>query len=90
MAITIIQEKKRQRYLLFVLIGALGAGLLFFGVQSLQKRLAIAPPTSVLSPSREIEINYQVFENKIFEELLIPKPVIPIPLSVGRENPFAE
>jgi hypothetical protein len=88
MAITLIQEKKRQRFLLYILIGALGIGSLFFAVQSLQKRLAVSPLTPVLLTEREIEINYEILESKIFEELLILKPIIEVPPVVGRDNPF--
>lgn len=88
MAITFIKEKKKQQYLIFVLIGVIGLILVYF---VLSKAPRISPIfLAPLPEPRKIEINFEVLEDPIFEEFQAPEEIPPLKDTeeLGRENPF--
>lgn len=88
MAITFIKEKKKQQYLIFVLIGLTGLIAVYF---VFLKRPRVSPILLVPLPEpRKIEINFEVLEDPIFEEFQVPEEIPPLKETeeLGRENPF--
>lgn len=86
MAITFLEQKKRQRYLLliFALITVATLVLLWQGFLLKPKPL---PPPAVLKPP-EIKINFEILKNPILKELQPFKEIEPSKEKIGRENPF--
>lgn len=93
MAITFTQEKKKQQYLIFVLIGIIFIILIVlrFGVF----RETEVPPESFLpSPEyQEIEMNFGLFQKTDFKELRPPEEIPAFGETeeegeIGRKNPF--
>lgn len=81
------RQKKKQKYLLIivVLIMLTISGVLYFGFFGEDESIVeITPITSI----KEININFNILENPLFEKI---KPFEKIPEfegEVGRENPF--
>ncbi len=92
MAITFVQQKKTQKYLILI-FGALIliiAFVFFSDYFQEGKEIFISEPivSKHLSP---IKIDFQVLENPILQKLSEPFPDLPLALpigKVGRENPF--
>jgi Na+/melibiose symporter-like transporter len=88
MAITFLERRKRQGYLIFVFFSVLFAtGILFWYFFSSRE----APPVSVPGPEiKIIEVDWETLKNpqlkqlEIFEETPFPEKE-----EIGRENPFA-
>ncbi len=92
MAITFIQQKKTQRYLILI-FGALIliiAFVFFFDYFQEREEIFIGKP-DVSKHLPQIKIDFQVLESSVFQKLSEPFPDLPSVLSpeeVGRENPF--
>jgi len=92
MAITFVQQRKYQKYLILIFIVLIAViAFVFFG-DYLKKgeEVFISNPTAAkhLPPVR---IDFQVLDNPIFQKLTEPFPDLPPAHSlgeVGRENPF--
>jgi len=88
MAITFLQERKRQKYLLPILVVLiLVIGLVLWGGFFTERGAPLAP----LLPERlieEAEINFQVLENPVLEKLQPFEKIPPFLEEVGRESPF--
>jgi len=91
MAITFIQQKRRQRYMILILAGVVFLALIFLWQVILKPKPIYAPATSsplISKMSKKIEINLDIFKNSAFqalesfEEIAFPKE------KIGRENPF--
>lgn len=90
MAITIIQEKKKQRYLILVLSLIIFA--ILFVVWLGFSRSKATPPVSV-SPSAiytfpQVKINWQLLENIRLEPLQPFEEISSFEGEFGRNNPF--
>lgn len=90
MAITFIEKRKRLKYLIPVLgaIILIIAFIFWYGFFAEKK----APlPDLVLKPpiGQEIEIDFQLLRNPIFEKLTPFEQIPVIEEEIGRENPFA-
>ncbi|MBI2452911.1 MAG: hypothetical protein HYV55_01660 [Parcubacteria group bacterium] len=88
MAITFIQQKKRQQILVFLVAGMaiLALLVLWFGFFSSAPREA-SSSFSLPSP-REVSIDFGVFENPVFQELGSPFPPVEVPAKTEKANPF--
>jgi len=91
MAITFVQKRKTQKYLVLV-FGAmvLIIAFIFLSRYFLEEEAFISPPviSKHLPPAK---INFQVLEDPVFQKLSKPFPELPpLPLvgEIGRENPF--
>ncbi len=87
LAITFLPKNRRQTYLLIVLgiVLVFTAGLVWYGF--------LKEPSSTLvdsqpSPPRVVEIDFKVFETRLFQDLGSRLPPIPLPEEVGKRNPF--
>jgi len=97
MAITFIEERKRQRYLLiiFLVLIVILLGIIWKGFFQKEKEEVEFPGAS--STSSMIEINFKILESEKLNELE-PFPFIPSieeealstgeEIKIGRENPF--
>jgi len=90
MAITFIQQKKKQRYFLIVFLVVLGIVLVIVGVRFIQKEIPLESlvVTPEFTQGRDIDINFETLKHPIFQELGDPTASIPFPEGVGREIPF--
>ena len=88
MAITFVQQKKRQQILVFVVAGMaiITLFVLWFGFFSSAPREA-SSSFSLPSP-REVSIDFGVFENPVFQELVNPFAPVEIPAKTEKANPF--
>ncbi|HEY4476043.1 MAG: hypothetical protein UY24_C0001G0042 [Parcubacteria group bacterium GW2011_GWA1_48_11b] len=88
MAITFVQQKKRQQILVFVVAGMaiITLFVLWFGFFSSAPREA-SSSFSLPSP-REVSIDFGVFENPVFQELGNPFAPVEIPAKTEKANPF--
>lgn len=87
MAITFLQQKRKQQHLTLVFIGAI---LLILVV--VWKGLLSKPETPPLLPEPvkppEVKINFEVLQNTFLEELKPLEEIPPFEETAGRENPF--
>ena len=86
MAITFPEQKKSIIRILLILLGA----ALIFGVVAwygYSRRTGVGPLGIIISP-RQIEVNFAIFRDPIFDQLRIPYEQVPFPSTVGKENPF--
>ena len=92
MAITFVQQKKTQRYLILI-FGALIliiAFVFFFNYFQEGEEIFIGEP-DISKHLPQIKIDFQVLESPVFRKLSEPFPSLPSVLpseEVGRENPF--
>lgn len=88
LAITFLPTSRRQMYLLIALgvILLLGAGVVWYGFFR-------EPPLPMLDSQtplpRVVEIDFGVFETRVFQDLGSLVPPIPFPEEVGKRNPFS-
>jgi uncharacterized membrane protein YpjA len=85
--VTPFQEKKKQRYLLF-LLGIAILGIIFtFWYSRYFKR---EPSSSHVLPPKppEIKINFEMLKSPILTELQPFENIAPLEEGAGRENPF--
>lgn len=87
MAVDFVKTKKRQRYLLVILVLAIIAILLVIWQGFFQKPAVIVVP---LSPQKtpEIEINLGLLQDPEVEALKLFESISPFSGEIGRENPF--
>ena len=90
MAITFTQQKKRQRYFVIALLVVVVIGVLFYGVQVLQKGTFLILPVAGLTSlfEKDIDINFEILDTPVLKELGNPQKPIPLPDPSGRVNPF--
>jgi len=88
MAINFFGTEKRQKYLIFVLIGLILVILILvwqnFGTK--QKTPEVST-TETFQPTK-VEINFELLKNPILQELQIFEEIQPFEGKIGRENPF--
>jgi ABC-type nitrate/sulfonate/bicarbonate transport system permease component len=88
MAITFLEEKKKQRKFLLILVGLIILGILIFFWSFLSKPHSkpetIFPNFSV----QRVEINWEVLKNAAIESLQSFEEITPSQEKVGRTNPF--
>ena len=90
MAITFVQQKKKQRYFLIALAVVVGAGGLFYGVRFVQRNTLYILPIlrTEFSLERDLEIDFEILDSQILQELGRPRDPIPRPELSKRDNPF--
>lgn len=88
MAVSFIQQKKRQKKMLLIvgLIAVITLLVLWFGYFREPKEPV--PEVSVVAPVREIKINFEVLKNPFLKESQIFEQIPPFEGEIGRENPF--
>lgn len=90
MAITIIQEKKKQRYMLLALAAVI-FGILFvvwFGFSAKKKQGVLQPDSQAVYAVPKIEIDKQILE-EFGSKILSPfEEIKPFDREFGRKNPF--
>lgn len=88
MAITFVQQKRRQQMLVFaaLLVVVFTGTVLWFGFFSSAPKEASS--SFFLPPPREVQMDFTVFENPVFEELGSPIAPSEIPKKTGKKNPF--
>ncbi len=88
MAITFVEETKRQRNLIiiFILLVLVTLSILWLGYF----RKTNIPAEVILKQTKKIEIDLNFLENPLLEELTPIEKISPIEqgIEVGRKNPF--
>lgn len=88
MAITFLQQRKKQKYLLPILaVLILVTGIVLWGGLFTENGALLTPalPRRLI---KEAEINFQVLENPVLEKLQPFEKIPPFLEEVGRGNPF--
>lgn len=91
MAITFLQEKKKQKYLIYVLIMVFFAIFLTIWFGYFRKPPIIPEeiaPTETAKSWQKIEINFKILEDPLFQDLKAFEKIPAFEGEVGRENPF--
>ena len=89
MAITFVEERKKQKKLL-IIFGFLIAITVVVLAQGLLKRIPFSPMTDgEISPTfKKIEIDFTLLENNNLKDLEPFEEIKPFEGKIGRENPF--
>lgn len=87
MAITFIQEKKKQKRLTLALALIVFA-ILFIVWWGLLREKTPSPTISIRTSSSGIEIDWEVLKDPKIEELQPFEKITPFEEEIGRENPF--
>lgn len=94
MAITIVEERKTQKYLVIV-FGAIILAIVFVLLSRFVKKEEIVVPSlDSQRPRHKIKIQFQILNNPVLDQLVEPFPEIPSMSSsefkemIGKENPF--
>ena len=88
MAITFVQQKKRQQILIFIVVGVAIVTLfvLWFGFfVSAPKE---ASSSFFLPAPRETSVDFTIFESPVFQELGSPFAPLEVPVKTEKANPF--
>ena len=87
MAVTFIQQKKTQRMLIIVLLGAIASvgavlwwGFFFAG--------GLSPANVTLPSPKKIELQADILSHPVLQELDEPREATVAPQGIGRDNPF--
>lgn len=88
MAITFVQQKKRQQILVFVGAGVAAFTLLVLWFGFFASAPKDAGSSFFLPAPREAGIDFTVFENPVFQELGSPFPPPEVPEKTEKPNPF--
>jgi len=87
----IFQEKKKQKYLIFILIGIVFVILLTLWL-GFSRRPSVTPTEAPLAEvskiSQKIEINFEILKNPLFQALKDFEKIPAFEGEAGRENPF--
>jgi len=86
MAVTPLQKKKIQRFLILALLLVMfvTATVIWWGFF----RTSPTSEESALPPARKVEVDTRILQHPIFEELDEPRAKIQIPSEIGRDNPL--
>jgi len=89
MAITFVEERKKQKKLLLV-FGFVVAITVVVLVQGLVKRIPPSPITGreIIPTFKKIEIDFTILENNNLKDLEPFEEIKPFEGKIGRENPF--
>ncbi|KPJ55209.1 hypothetical protein AMJ47_01725 [Parcubacteria bacterium DG_72] len=88
MAVDFIEKKKKQQYLLYIVLGILAVTFVILWFGYFQKPVQAPAPEEVVISRENIVIDYSILENPILKVLL---PFEETPLyegELGKENPF--
>lgn len=90
MVITIIQEKKKQRYLLLALAAIIFGVLsvIWFGFSAKKKQAALRPVSPAVYAVPETEIDKQMLEELRLKAFGKFEEINPFEKEFGRKNPF--
>ncbi|MFC1663728.1 hypothetical protein ACFL0A_01235 [Patescibacteria group bacterium] len=87
MAITFIQKRKTQRYLILLFVGILLITTIVIWWGFLKEE-EISSPETIFKPFKKVEINFEVLNKPTLEGLQLPEGIAPFEEDIGRENPF--
>jgi len=87
MAITFLQAKKRQRYLIFILAFVALATLIIIWQGFFKKTEIHIVPIS-MPYAKKVIINWQILKDQRIIELQAFEETLPFDGEVGRDNPF--
>ncbi len=88
MAITFVQQKKRQQIMVFVVAGVAMVTLLVLWFGFFASAPKEASSSFFLPAPRETSVNFAVFEDPVFQELGSPFAPLEVPAKTEKANPF--
>jgi predicted PurR-regulated permease PerM len=88
MAVTFIQQKKTQKYLIAILILVVLAVLLVFWFGFLSEDAVQSQQEPSVFSHREIQIDFEALDNPILDKFYFFEKIGPFEGEKGRENPF--
>lgn len=90
MAVDFVEKKKKQRYLVFVVIGilAVSAVILWFGYFRTPKEEVSQEPVFIVK--KNIRINFGLLESPLMKALVLFEKTPDYEGDLGRENPFSQ
>jgi len=87
MAITFLQRRKIQKYLIPVFIVVILITIIVIWSGFLREDETIEP-VKILIPPKKVEVDFEVLKSPILEELEPFEEISPFEEKIGRENPF--
>lgn len=97
MAITFLEQRKRQQYMipLLVLVIVITALVVWFGILKPQQPSQSVPTDYIPSPEeglpsilRKVDVNFNFLQNFTPKDFQFSEPVSGVDQEIGRENPF--
>jgi len=88
MEITFLEQRKRLKSLVLILVGVLLVVAIIIWRGFFTKPSSTVTPETSLKSFQEVSINFQVLESPILEELQLFEKTSPFEGEVGRKNPF--
>ncbi len=87
MAITFLQRRKIQRYLIpiFIIVILITAIVIWSGFF---RKAEPIEPEKILIPPKKVEVDFEVLKSPTLEELEPFEEISPFEEEIGRENPF--
>jgi len=88
MAITFIQQRQKQKYLILLTIILVIITLVFIWQNFLAKPKEPIPSEEKVFTPKELKINFETLNSPILKELQPFEEIPPFEGAIGRENPF--
>lgn len=89
MSVSFIEQKKKQKYLIFIFLGVIAVTLIVIWLGFFkEKTFDFFSSSTAVVPLREVKIDFEVLESPTLKDL---KPFSKIPAfegEAGRDNPF--
>jgi len=88
MAITFIKERKRQKFLTLIALGAVAVAFIIFWFGYFKKEKPLPPSTTPIAAYREIQIDLNVLGSPLLKQFQPFEKILPYEDGMGRDNPF--
>jgi len=88
MTIHFLPAQEKQKYFVWTFLTLVVLGGFMFWYGYLREETISLFQGSIPPPPEEISLDFQIFEDPIFEELGMPVSEIPVPEAAQRQNPF--
>jgi len=90
MAVDFIQKNKKQKYLLFIVLGLAVVTFIILWFGYFNKEEELPTVEGVYIEKKNTKINYELLENPLLKELVPFESAPSYDGNLGRENPFVK
>ena len=85
---TFTQQRKRDQILILLFFGVLLVTSIVLWQGFSKKGAKVLPPETNILPTKQVEIRFDVLKGQGLETLQAKPEPSPLPVRIGRENPF--
>ena len=90
MAVDFIQKNRKQKYLLFIVLGLAVVTFIILWFGYFNKEEELPTVEGVYIEKKNVKINYELLENPLLKELVPFESAPSYDGNLGRENPFVK